>query len=134
MVDNSAMNRYKNSTVAARLEPLIRGGVVATCGALDIEALYSAQNPADYERLRSMRAAAFKYLNTDEDDWQQALSVQRELAAKSQHRGPKVPDLLIAAVAQRYGLTLLHYDSDFDRIIEHTGQRGEWVVPRGSVP
>ncbi|MFF1732017.1 PIN domain nuclease [Streptomyces sp. NPDC058247] len=133
MIDNSAMNRYKRATVAARLEPLIRGGIVATCGALEIEALYSATSPSDYERMRAMRAAAFRYVDTDEDDWQQALSVQRELAAKSQHRGPKVPDLLIAAVAQRYNLTLLHYDSDFDRIIEHTGQKGEWVVPRGSV-
>ncbi|MEU9172585.1 PIN domain nuclease [Streptomyces sp. NPDC048420] len=134
MVDNSAMNRYKHAAVAARLEPLIRGGVVATCGALDIEALYSAQSPAEYERMRAMRGAAFTYVETDEDDWQQALSVQRELAAKSQHRGPKVPDLVIAAVAQRHGLTLLHYDSDFDRIVEFTGQKGEWVVPRGSVP
>jgi predicted nucleic acid-binding protein len=106
---------------------------VATCGALEIEALYSARNSDEYERLQGIRASIFTYLDTDESDWQRALTVQKALARDSQHRGPKVPDLLIAAVAERYSLTLLHYDSDFDRIAAATGQRAEWVVPRGSV-
>ncbi|MEU3568328.1 PIN domain nuclease [Kitasatospora sp. NPDC036755] len=127
------MNRLKHQAVADRLTPLIVGGLVATCGVLDIEALYSSRNPREYEENRAERASIFGYLEIDERDIQLALEVQRELAAKSQHRGPKVPDLLIAAVSQRNNLTLLHYDSDFDRIIAHTGQKGEWVVPRGSV-
>ena len=45
----------------------------------------------------------------------------------------KVPDLLIAAAAEANGLTVLHYDADFDRISAVTGQRSEWVVPAGSV-
>jgi predicted nucleic acid-binding protein len=77
--------------------------------------------------------AIFTYVDTEEEDWQTALEVQRAMAAKSQQRGLKIPDLVIAAVAQRLDLTLLHYDSDFDRIIQQTGQKGEWVVPRGSV-
>jgi predicted nucleic acid-binding protein len=107
---------------------------VATCGALEIEALYSARNGDDYERMQAMRASILTYLDTDESDWQRALTVQKALASSSQHKGPRVPDLLIAAVAERYGLILLHYDSDFDRIAAATGQRAEWVVPRGSVP
>lgn len=54
------------------------------------------------------------------------------LAAKHQ-RGRKVPDLLIAAAAESHGLTLLHYDADFDRIAAVTGQSCEWVVPAASV-
>ena len=54
------------------------------------------------------------------------------LAAKHQ-RGRKIPDLLIAAAAEAHGLTVLHYDADFDRISAVTGQRCEWVVPAGSV-
>jgi predicted nucleic acid-binding protein len=54
------------------------------------------------------------------------------LAAKHQ-RGRKLPDLLIAAAAEANGLTVLHYDADFDRISAVTGQRCEWVVPSGSV-
>jgi predicted nucleic acid-binding protein len=56
------------------------------------------------------------------------------LAKNAQHRGPSVPDLLIAAVAERHGLTLLHYDSDFDRIISATEQPRAGVVARGSIP
>lgn len=44
-----------------------------------------------------------------------------------------VPDLLIAAAAEARGLTVLHYDADFDRIAAITGQPCQWVVPAGSV-
>jgi hypothetical protein len=43
------------------------------------------------------------------------------------------PDLLIAAVAERERVTVLHYDSDFDLTAEVTGQAMQWVVPRGTV-
>lgn len=46
-------------------------------------------------------------------------------------RGRKVPDLLIAAAAEARGLTVLHYDSDFDQIAAATGQSCEWVVAAG---
>jgi predicted nucleic acid-binding protein len=133
LVDNSAYNRLKHDSVASRLKPLLDAGVVATCGALEIEALYSAKNADDHDQLQRIRASIFTYLPTEEVDWQRALDVQKELARNAQHRGPKVPDLLIAAVAERNSLILLHYDSDFDRIAAVTGQPAEWVVPRGSV-
>ena len=134
MVDNSAMNRIKYDAVNARLQPLLEAGLVATCGAIEIEALYSARNAEHYEKLRMQRSAILGYVETEESDWQQALDVQRALAKNSQHRGPRIPDLLIAAVANRHSLTLLHYDSDFDRIAQVTGQKVEWVAPRGSLP
>ena len=37
-------------------------------------------------------------------------------------------------MAERHGVTLLHYRADYDLIAEVTGQPVEWVVPRGSVP
>jgi predicted nucleic acid-binding protein len=43
------------------------------------------------------------------------------------------PDLLIAAVAERERVTLLHYDGDYDLIAQVTGQSAQWVVPRGTV-
>ena len=39
-----------------------------------------------------------------------------------------------AAVAERAGLCVLHYDQDFDAIGAVTDQKMEWVVQRGSVP
>ena len=44
------------------------------------------------------------------------------------------PDLLIAAVAEREHVTVLHYDSDYDHIAAITGQPAQWVIPRGTVP
>ena len=66
------------------------------------------------------------------DHLRRARQVQRLLAARHQ-RGRKVPDLLIAAAAEARGLTVLHYDADFDRIAAVTGQSCEWIVPAGSV-
>ena len=32
---------------------------------------------------------------------------------------------------RRHDVTVLHYDHDFDLIADVTGQRVEWIVPRG---
>jgi hypothetical protein len=45
-----------------------------------------------------------------------------------------LPDLLVAAVAARERVTVLHYDADYDLIAKVTGQPVRWVVPRGTVP
>ena len=44
-----------------------------------------------------------------------------------------MPDLLIAAAAESQGLTVLHYDADFDRIAAVTGQPCEWIAAAGSI-
>lgn len=133
MIDNSAYNRISHEAVRQRIYPLVSARLVATCGIIELEALFSATGPGDYEQLRSQRGAIFTFLETEDDDLQQALETQRQLARISQHRGAKLPDLIMAAVAARNGLTLLHYDSDFDRIAPVSGLKAEWVVPRGSV-
>lgn len=63
-----------------------------------------------------------------------ALDVQGQLASRSEHRSVPLPDLLIAACAEAAGLVVLHYDADYNRIAQLTGQAVQWVVPRGSVP
>jgi predicted nucleic acid-binding protein len=67
-----------------------------------------------------------------EEIFKRAIAVQGELARRGQHRLP-IPDLVIAAAAEAEGLTVLHYDSDFDRIAAVTRQPVEWVVPKGTV-
>jgi predicted nucleic acid-binding protein len=44
-----------------------------------------------------------------------------------------MPDLLIAAVAERERVTIVHYDADFDTIAAITGPSTRWVAPRGSL-
>jgi len=107
-------------------------GSVATCGVVDLEFLYSATSPKIYSAttamLRGMPRAAI-----DDVCVSRALEVQALLAERSQHRGVSVPDLLVAACAERRDLVVLHYDADYDRIATVTGQPTQWVVPRGSV-
>jgi predicted nucleic acid-binding protein len=55
--------------------------------------------------------------------------VQTLLADRGQHRGPSIPDLLIAATAELAGLTVLHVDKDFDTIAALTGQKTERLAP-----
>jgi len=45
-----------------------------------------------------------------------------------------LPDLLIAAVAERERVTVFHYDGDYELIAKVTGQPTHWVVPPGTVP
>jgi hypothetical protein len=40
------------------------------------------------------------------------------LAERSQHRAVPLPDLPVAACAERSGLTVLHHDADFERTAE----------------
>ena len=54
-----------------------------------------------------------------------AFQVQMLLADRGQHRAPSIPDLLIAATAEKAGLTVLAVDKDFDLIAAVTGQRVE---------
>lgn len=66
--------------------------------------------------------------------WSRALELQRAVSARGRLRAARLPDLLIAATAERHGVTVLHYDADFDLLAEVSDLRAEWVVPAGSVP
>ncbi|WP_157171757.1 PIN domain-containing protein [Nocardia higoensis] len=54
------------------------------------------------------------------------------LTEKGKHRSAGVSDLLIAATAEAHGLTVLHYDRDFETVREVTGQPTQWIAPPGS--
>jgi predicted nucleic acid-binding protein len=62
----------------------------------------------------------------------QVIEIMRLLAVRGQHRAPSIADLLVAAVARNHNAVVLHYDKDFELIAGATGQRHEWVIPRGT--
>lgn len=115
------------------VEPLIRAGKVATCPVLDFEALYSSRSHEEYKRVATLRRGRFEYLTIEDREWGRALEVQAELSTRGQLRAVGLADLLIAAIAERHKLTILHYDADFETIAEVTGQDTRWVAPRGSI-
>lgn len=63
-----------------------------------------------------------------------AFEVQMLLADRGQHRAPSLPDLLIAATAEKAGLTVLAVDKGFDLIAEITGQPVATLTCSGPVP
>ncbi len=132
LTDPSAIARYPRTEVAARLTPLLATGLLATCGVVDLELLRSARDSADYSKVAATRRSSFEWLPTEDVDIRRALEIQAELAKRGQHR-TAWRDLVIAAVAERHRVTVLHYDPDYDAIAEVTGQSAEWVVPKGSV-
>jgi predicted nucleic acid-binding protein len=97
-----------------------------------LELLYSARSSRDARMLWD-QFAGFPQLPLDEHAADAALATQAKLTERSQHRGPRPMDLLIAAVAHANGAVLLHYDRHFDAIGRVTGQPMEWLARRGSL-
>ena len=131
--DKSALARMGVPAVAARLSALAETGQLATCGVVDLEVLFSARDGAEHRQILADRRAGYLRAPMSDDDFLRAAEVQGALAARGLHRAVAIPDLLIAAVAERHGLTVLHYDRDYERIAAVTGQPHEWVVPAGGV-
>jgi predicted nucleic acid-binding protein len=112
----------------------IEDGRVAVCDQVAMELLWSSRG---IRHFRATEAAllACPWLEVGSTDWVEARRVFRALAARGplHHRQVKIPDLLIAAVANRVGVTLVHYDGDYDTIASVTGQPTRWAAPRGSL-
>lgn len=131
-MDKSALARMSLEPVRARLAPILESGRAGTCGIIDLEILYSARGHEDHVATRERRRLAYERAPMTEEVFERAIEVQGELSRTRRHRIP-IPDLLIAAAAECADLTVLHYDADFDRIAEVTGQPVEWVVPQRSL-
>jgi predicted nucleic acid-binding protein len=133
LIDKSAWEQQsRSSEAAAEIQSLIENRQVATCGIVALERLYSARNLIDWDNLRTELATQYRWLPVTEEVVSRAIEVQGLLADRGKHRGVSLPDLIIAATAEAYGATVLHYDKDYDLIAEVTSQRTVWVVPRGS--
>jgi len=131
LVDTSVLTRMREASVRAVVEPKVQSGEIARASISDLEIGYSARTAAEWDRLMTA-VGVFELIETSAEHVRRAHQVQRLLARKHQ-RGRKIPDLLIAAAAEAGGLTVLHYDADFDRIRAVTGQACEWVVAAGSI-
>lgn len=131
LADKSALARMTHPVVEAGLRHLIEEGLVATCAIIDLEVLYSARSLADYEAVLVERRALEDVPITPEVA-ARAMEVQHDLARIGQHRLP-ISDLLIASCGEMAGLTVLHYDADYERIAAVTGQQHQWIAPRGSI-
>jgi predicted nucleic acid-binding protein len=131
LADKSVWARLTKPAVRDALAPMVERALVGTCAIIDLEILYSARTGNEHQHHRTGRAA-FEYFPMTDEIAQRALEVQGLLAQTAQHRSVSIPDLLIAATAERHGLTVLHYDGDYQRIATLTGQPVQWIVPAGT--
>lgn len=116
----------KNLVVGERFAAETRVGALGISTMTALEVLYTSRNAEEYrsilERLRRLPWY-------DLSDQRAAIEVQHRLALRGQHR-TSLPDVIVAATAAEHGLTVLHYDSDYERLAEVTGIQQEWVAPR----
>ena len=133
LVDKSALSRLAQPAVNDALWlPILRGTVgVSICTELEIG--FSARSAEDYQEAREKLVDRLVPVALPLQAENRGREVQAGLVARGQHRAVSVPDLLIAATAEIEGLTVLHYDADFDLIADITGQACEWVVPKGTI-
>ena len=134
IADTSALARQHRPEIHTVLRPLIERGLVATCAIIEFEVLWSTRTAAEFEEVHGDRAVAYEWLPIEDVDWRRALDVLAQLWASGKARSVPLPDLLIAAVAERHQVTVIHYDADYDLIAAMTNQPTQWVVPAGTVP
>lgn len=132
LVDRSALARAGKPDVARVLTPRIDAGLVAVAVVTELEIGFSARSIADHDAVVALLDRLVRVVMPVRAE-QVARDLQRQLVERGQHRAVAIPDLLASATAEASGLTVLHYDRDFDLIASITGQRCEWVVPAGTV-
>lgn len=135
LFDTSALILAARDRGAARiLARSVAADELALSAPVLLEYLNGARNLDEYSRFdRGLRAA--RLVPTIPEDWERALDVHRALAGSGpgHQRSVRLPDLIIAAAAEREALPIVHYDEDYDRIATITGQPTRWIAPRGSV-
>ncbi len=125
LIDKSAYARLQHGQTpdVDKWSARISRGLVRLCTITRLELGYSARNGEGGRRQFAsppLSLMPLEYLTPAIED--RALEVQMLLADRGRHRAPSIPDLLIAATAEKAGLTVLAADKDFDLIAEITRQ------------
>jgi predicted nucleic acid-binding protein len=137
LLDNSAWVRLDDPALpvqrANEIASVLESGRIAACLPFLLEAGYSARTARQHEQLLTELLSLPQY-HLDDVVEQRALDAQAQLARVGHHRMPPV-DLLVAAVADRHGIGVLHYDHDYDLIAEKTDLVFDsvWFTARGTL-
>lgn len=138
LVDSSAWSRMMPPSAVpagrrAEVGRAIEAGDLFVCGPFLLEAGYSARSAMEHDELLC-ELEALPHVDMDSVVERRALDAQAQLARAGHHRLPPV-DLLLAALADRHQLDVLHYDADYDVIAGKTDLRfgSVWLAPRGSL-
>ena len=120
LVDTSAWIEFLRDTgspVCQRVDDLL-ATEIATCDVVRMEVLAGARDEQHLQQLRRLLARA-STLPTEPVDYDAAAALYRTCRQRG-HTVRKLIDCLIAAVAIRGNLPVLHRDADFDILAQHT--------------
>lgn len=132
LIDKSAWVRLADPAVEPRWPTALIAGSLAVTGIAMIEILASSRTAAGFATDR-LDLNAMPRVAVTERAIERAIDVQGLMVRAGTHRAPSPADLIIAACAELNGLTVLHYDKDFDLIAAVTDQAVEWLAPAGQL-
>jgi len=139
LLDTSVWARLRDGRLTGRaadhIYDRLENGELALTEPLVLEMRYSARDGGDFALLAE-ELDALPLLALDSHAIHRALKAQAQLAAVPgiSHRVKPI-DLLVAGVAERHDAAVLHYDADYDLLVERTDLAFEsvWASTRGSV-
>ncbi len=139
LLDNSVWARLLDGRLVGPARETFEAALLTnelwTCPPTLLEMRYSARD-SDGFAITAKRLDALRHAPLTAEAAAMAVTAQAELAAEPgiSHRVKPV-DLLIASVATTADLGVLHYDHDYDIIMEHTSLSFSsiWVAPRGAL-
>ncbi len=120
LVDSSAWIEFlrdTGSTVCEAVDRLL-AQEVAVCDVIRMEILAGARDESHLASLRRLLARA-AMISTRPTDYEDAAALYRR-CRRGGETVRKLVDCLIASVAIRAGVAVLHQDADFDTLARHT--------------
>ena len=120
LVDTSAWIEFLRGTGSAVCDEVDRllAEDIAICDAIRMEILAGAKDEAHLQQVRGLLARA-TVLPTGTADYESAAALYRACRRRGETVRMLV-DCLIAAIAIRENVTVLHADTDFDALARHT--------------
>lgn len=137
LLDNSAWVRLAvpalDDARAHAIAEALEQRRIGVCLPFLLEAGYSARNASDHDELLR-ELTALPMLHIDAEVERRAVDAQHQLARAGHHRLPPV-DLILAALADRHRVGVLHYDRDYDIVTAKTDLRfvSVWLAKRGTL-
>ena len=125
LIDTSAWIEFLRDTgspVCDRVDKLL-AREIAVCDPVRMEVLAGARSDEHLRDLRGLLARA-STIGTDPTDYEDAAALYRT-CRRGGETVRKLIDCLIAAVAVKAGIPVLHADTDFDTLARHTRLRVE---------
>ena len=126
LIDSSAWIRARRSPpeVARRVSTAARDGHLALCEPVRLELLRGARSGLDAVELDAALGTMVT-LPADDVVWRLARRTLVQFAhlPGGRHRAPGPATILVAAIAERHEVAVLHDDERFELIAEVTGQR-----------